>query len=473
MKKILNILGVWLLGIGLGISQNNTTTQLTLEQCITIALENNLDAKNADLRKETAKINYKQSVNQILPNLNANYNLGANKGRSIDPFTNSYSNREFTYSNLGVNLRLTVFNGFRLLNAIKQDELNLKAVEMEKEETKQNLILDVTVSYIQALNSRDMVKLAKARLKTTGAQLERLETNYVSGSGNPVSYSDIKGQYALDQIAIVNSENSFKSAILDLNRLLNVDFISEKSFEGVINLFEMKSYTLSADRVYSDALQNLAIFKSRTYRIQSNQKGIRALRGSYFPEISVFGQLQTNYSSLAETFTQTVSSVVETGDFVTINNQNFPVFQNKNQFTGNKIDYLDQFDNNRSTVVGLSVRLPLFNGFRVKNNVSLQKIRLEESKIELENTKQRFKQEVQLAHNNMTAAYDRYHLLTTQLEAFKESYRINEVRFKNGVSNIIDYITSKNNMDNAQLNLSRMKYEYLLRVKILEYYRGI
>jgi ABC-type lipoprotein export system ATPase subunit len=117
----------------------NLNSQLTLEQCITIALENNLDAKNADLRKETAKINYKQSVNQILPNLNANYNLGANKGRSIDPFTNSYSNREFTYSNLGVNLRLTVFNGFRLLNAIKQDELNLKAVEMEKEETKQNL----------------------------------------------------------------------------------------------------------------------------------------------------------------------------------------------------------------------------------------------------------------------------------------------------------------------------------------------
>jgi outer membrane protein len=140
--------------------------------------------------------------------------------------------------------------------------------------------------------------------------------------------------------------------------------------------------------------------------------------------------------------------------------------------TSNKIDYLNQFDNNLNTVVSVSVRIPLFNGFRVKNNVSLQKIRLEESKIELENTKQRFKQEVQLAHNNMTAAYDRYHLLTTQLEAFKESYRINEVRFKNGVSNIIDYITSKNNMDNAQLNLSRMKYEYLLRVKILEYYRG-
>lgn len=74
--------------------------------------------------------------------------------------------------------------------------------------------------------------------------------------------------------------------------------------------------------------------------------------------------------------------------------------------------------------------------------------------------------------DNMESTFERYHVLLNQVVAFEESYRINEVRFNNGVSNIVDYITSKNNMGTARLNLNKTKYEYLLHVKILDYYRG-
>ena len=73
----------------------------------------------------------------------------------------------------------------------------------------------------------------------------------------------------------------------------------------------------------------------------------------------------------------------------------------------------------------------------------------------------------------MESAHSRYHILINQVMAYEESFRINEVRFNNGVSNIVDYITSKNNMDSSRLNLNKTKYEYLLRVKVLDYYRGI
>ena len=73
----------------------------------------------------------------------------------------------------------------------------------------------------------------------------------------------------------------------------------------------------------------------------------------------------------------------------------------------------------------------------------------------------------------MEASFERYQVLKNQVVAYEESFRVNEVRFNNGVSNILDYITSKNNMDISKLNLSQIKYEYLLRVRVLEYYRGI
>ncbi|MDD7888062.1 TolC family protein [Flavivirga sp. 57AJ16] len=473
IKKNIIWIFVWNIFFSVGFAQNNQQFSFTLENCIALALENNNDLKSSSLETKSSKVNYKQSINQLLPTLNANYNIGVSNGRSIDPFTNSYSNQELTFSSLGVNLSTTVFNGFRVLNSIKQSKLNLKASEMALEEARQNLILQVTVGYIQILNSRDQLELSRSRLVTTETQLKRLKTHYDEGIGNPVDYTDMQGQYAIDKVNIVEAENNFKSAILDFVTLLNIDLDSEKDFENISGLIASDEYALSANDVYKEALRNLATFKSKQFRIDAVNSGIKVTRSGYYPEISVFGQLNTNYSSAAEVFTETGSSITETGDFVTIANQDYPVLQNERQFAGSKISYEDQFDNNLNSVVGLSVRIPLFNGFKAKNLVQLQKIKLEETQLELENTKLLFKQAIEQAYNNMESAFSRYHILLDQVASFKESYRINEVRFKNGVSNIVEYITSKNNMDTAQLNLNKARYEYLLRVKILDYYRGL
>ncbi|MDO5973764.1 TolC family protein [Flavivirga jejuensis] len=471
-KKII-LFGVWSLLFSIGFAQKNLPSSYTLEACISIAMENNLDLKSSGLTTKSATINYKQSLNELLPNLNMDYNLGLNNGRSIDPFTNSYSNQELTFSNLGINLNMTIFNGFRILNSIKQNWFNMEAAKMELEAAKQNLTLNVIIGYIQILNSRDLVELSKSRLKTTEGQLKRLEVNYKEEVGNPVDYTNMQGQYASEQVAIINAENNFKSAVLDFTSLLNLEANSKNNFENISGLIESEKYLFSANDVYHDALQHLATFKSTQSRIDAANSGIKAARANYFPEVSLFGQLNTNYSSLAETFTETSTSISETGDFVTIDNQDYPVLQNESQFISDKINYDSQFNNNLNTVVGISVSVPLFNGFRAKNIVKLQKIELEETELEFKRTKLLFKQSIEQTYNNMESAFNRYQILLDQVVAFKESYRINEVRFNNGVSNIIDYITSKNNMDSAQLNLNQAKYEYLLHVKILDFYRGI
>jgi len=149
------------------------------------------------------------------------------------------------------------------------------------------------------------------------------------------------------------------------------------------------------------------------------------------------------------------------------------ILRNEAQFEGSKINYKDQFDNNLNSVAGISVRFPLFNGFRAKNKVRIEKIQHEEAQINLKQTKFIFKQSIQEAYDNMEASFKKYQVLKNQVTAYQESFRVNEVRFNNGVSNIVEYITSKNNMENSKLNLNQTKYEYLLRIKILDYYRGL
>jgi outer membrane protein len=92
--------------------------------------------------------------------------------------------------------------------------------------------------------------------------------------------------------------------------------------------------------------------------------------------------------------------------------------------------------------------------------------------LELERTHLDIKNAIAQVHFDMETAFKRHESLLKQVDAYQESFRINEIRFNNGVSNFLNYVTSKNNLDNSKVNLTNSKYEYLLRVKVLDYYRG-
>lgn len=450
-------------------AQNEERTVRTLEECIDLALKNNLDLKQSQLTEKTWNVNFKQNKNALLPNINGSYNLGITNGRSIDPFSNDFVNEQLTFSNAGLGLDATIFNGFRLINSWKQAKLNLQAAEMETEAAKQALILNVTLSYLQVLNAQDLVKLAEARVNTTQGQLDRLKSLYEEETGNPAEYRDLQGQMAADASNLVASKNALETEIINLNTLINAE--EDITVAALDQKLDIEPYSHTSNDVYSQSLEVFPTVKANGLSLEAASKGVAVARSQYTPEISLFANLNTNYSSAARLFNDAGTSTVESGDFVTINNETYSVFTQQSNFNSTEIPYNDQFDNNLNSSVGVAVTLPIFNGFRAKNNVALEKIKKEEAQTNLERTKLNLEQSVKQSYNTMQAAFERYRLLQGQVEAYKESFRINEIRFNNGVSNSVDYIISKNNLDNAEINLANLGYEYLLRVRVLEYYR--
>ena len=452
-------------------SQEQLSETLTLEDCIAIAIENNLDLQSANLSSERADVNFNQSKWNFLPNINGNFNVGVNNGRSIDPFSNDFINQRLEFSTANLNLDMTVFNGFRLINQLKQDKLNKLAAEMEIEEAKQDLTLRVTLAYLQVLNNRDLLTLAKNRYATTVQQLEIQKEFYDNESGNPADYADILGQVTIDETSILSAESSLNNSKLTLLQLMNLTE-SDAQLNAQNLLSDFEKYKLTADEVYQDAIENLATFKARELRVDASKKAVSVAKAQFVPEISLFAGLNTNYSSAAQLFTESGTSLIETGDFVTIDGEDIPVFTQSTSFDSSDINLTDQFDNNLSTNIGLSLRIPIMNGFQAKNNVALEKIRVQESLVAFEQTQVEIKNAIAQVHFDMVTVYARYESLQKQVDAFEESYRINEIRFNSGISNFLNYVTSKNNLDNAKVNLTNAKYEYLLRTKVLEYYRG-
>ena len=141
-------------------------------------------------------------------------------------------------------------------------------------------------------------------------------------------------------------------------------------------------------------------------------------------------------------------------------------------FKTDKINYNKQLNNNLYTTVSLDLRVPLFNNFSQRNRIKKAALQLKNTDYVAEATKIQLRQTIEQAYANMTAAKNSYDALTRQVEAFALSFRIAEVRFNAGVETVIDYVIAKNNYDRANSNIIIARYDYLLRTKILDYYRG-
>ena len=452
-------------------AQNNTS-KLTLQSCLDIALANNMPVKQSELLEQNAKVNYNQSKYNRLPNVAADINYGINNGRSIDPFTNAYNNQQLSSSSAGLSALVPVFKGFQTQNAIQQASLTYQATKMELQQEKDNLTLNVILSFLQMMNDEDVLALTKKQIAVTEKQVERLDIMNEEGAIAPAVLYDMKGQYASDQLAVINAAKSLEQSKLSLSQYMNIPYnkemrIDREGFDMTIALYDG-----TADQIYTTALEKLAMVKAADLRTKAAGKAIRVAAAGFYPTLSLFGQLGTNYSSAAKTSTLTGVTDVVTSDYVSVNGNNSPVITKQSNYSNQKINFFKQYNSNLNTYFGVSLQVPIFSSFKTKTNVKLAKLEEKRNSYVAENTRIQLYQAIEQAHLNMTTAYDKYMILSEQVLSFGESFRAAEIRFNLGALNSVDYLIVKNNLDRSTINLTIARYEYLLRTKVLDFYQG-
>lgn len=414
----------------------------TLQQCIDTAMDKNLAVKQTGLLADAAHINMKQARANLLPDLNATMDHGLNTGRSIDPFTNQYVNQSINYASYGASSGVVVFNGLNLQNQVKQYAYAYDASQMETKQAKDNLTLNVILAYLQVLNNDELLAAAKVQKGVSEKQLERLRVLDEKGAISPSQVTDVQGQLMNDELNIINLQNSLETSKLALAQLMNVPYTKDMTLEPVNADQFLTSYAISSSDVYQNALQSFSLVKAVELRTRSAEYALKAARGRLFPTVSLGGNMQTNYSSVA-------------------------------QNASGKIPYNDQIKNNIFYGLNLGLRIPIFNSLRARNNIRLADIQVRNSELLEESTRQQLRQQVEQAHLNMTNAFDRYKTLVRQVEAFNTSFKAAEARLTAGVGTTVDYVLAKSNLDRANINLIAAKYEFVLRKKVLDYYQNV
>lgn len=450
----------------------DSSAVFTLQQCVELAIRNNVDVQKKGLAKESAHINLQQSRGNLLPSLNADIVHGSNQGRSVDPYSNSYIDQQYTYANYGLNSSVTLFNGGALQNSIRQNRSAYEASAMEEQQLKDNTTLNVILVYLQILTNEDLLTLAVQQQATSGKQVERLDILNKDGAANPNELYDLKGTYANDQVNVVTTRNNLNNAKLSLCQLLNIPYNKNIKVQRLPESQMPLLYDATSEQVYQNAEKNLAIIKAVDLRKESASQGVKVAKGTGFPTLYLSGGLYSTYSSVAAMQELMSKSYQPNGDYVTVGGSNLPVMSEKSVYNSNKISYGSQLSNNLNTSVSIGLKLPILNGFSNKNKIAQARILQKDAEITAKSTHIQLEQNVEQAYFNMTASQDKFQVLQLQQTAFQESFRIAEVKFNAGAITSVDYLIAKNNSDKSNINFVVAKYDLIIRNKVLDYYQG-
>lgn len=446
--------------------------KLSLQQCLQIALQQNDIVQHQEITSGIAKTEWQGSKGYMIPTLNGDIAHGINTGRNIDPYTNTYANQTIRFGNYSLNSSITIFNAFAVQNNIKQNKLAYQASQFEVQNQKDAIALQVILAYLQVLTNEDLLNAAKQQADVSAKQVDRLNILNKDGAISPDELYDLKGEYAGNQLTLANATNDLETAKISLAALLNIPYNKNMDVEK-LSLSDISENTLSnTDSIYQSALQNLAVIKAAELRNKSAIYGVKTNRSQSYPSLYINGGLFTNYSSNATTQQYLGTTDVQTNNYVLNGSDKLPLYVQQDNYSSRKIKYNDQISNNFNSSISIGISIPLLNNFRNKTQIKTAKLQQKDAEITLKTTKTKLQQNVEQAAANVTSAQKRFDALTDQVNAYKESFRVAEIKFNAGVITSVDYLIAKNKVDQSDLNLIIAKYDYVLRSMILNYYSG-
>ena len=423
--------------------------QWTLEECIEYAFDNNIQIQQSMLNVNSADRDVTQSKYGLAPNLNATASHQYGWGRSYDQSANRYANNSTQQSYFSVNSQVTLFNGFQLINNVRQKQFDYLAEKYNSDKIRNDMSLNVAAAYLQILFNIELAKNAQRQVDISSEQIERTKKQVDAGALAQGQLYDIEAQGASDEAVLVNSKNNVMLAYLDLMQLLDIESNVEFDVEKPILEITGTPTLLPAEMIYNKSVLIMPEIKSAEYKLESADKGLSIMKGMRSPRVYANGSYGTNYSD------QLVKSFIP----------GQPGYDES-------IAFGDQFKENRNGTLSLGISIPIFNGYQVSTNIKKSKIYYDVINLELESEKLRLRKNIESAYADAIAAYQTFLSRHKSVDAFKESFKYTQEKFNVGMVNSTDYNIVKIQLANAESDLSSSKFDYIFKVKILDFYLG-
>jgi outer membrane protein len=434
----ISIIGIIILFIsGQGVSaQPADSTHWTLQDCIQYALKKNVTVRGSELTYKSNTVYADQARASQLPSLNASVNENFNWSKS-NSTTDNFSGANS--SSYGVNSSVTLFNGSKLTNTIKQADLNLQSSNYDIQTNKETVSLNVLNAYLQVLYAQEAVTNAQRQIESTTGQVnlaqEKLTLRVISRS----DYLQVKSELASEKLTLANANRDLAIARLNLMQMMELP-VSDKfqivspGLDSLVN----QQRNPNPQNVYLQALGFKPQVKSVELSKESAVLDVNIAKAGYLPKLSLDAGVNTGYSSLL-----------------------------------NGSAYRTQISDRLTPSVGLTLSIPIFDNKQVKSSVELAKIGTQNAELNEIDVKNQLRKEIEQACTDVSSAQIEYEASVEKYDAANESYLVAEEKYRQGLINSVDFLVQKTNQITSESNLLQSKFNLIFSYKILDFYSGV
>lgn len=447
----------------------------TLEECVTYAIQNNISIKQSELDSKMALIDKKSAVGRFLPSLNASASHSWNIGLNQDITTGLLQNKTTQFTSAGANVGIDIYSGLQNQNTLRKANLSIVAAKYQLVKMKEDIALNVANAFLQVLFNKENLKVQKEQLRINEKQYVRSEELVKVGSIPRGDLLDVKATLALNNQNVITAENSLLISKLSLSHLLqlkdfeNFDVVDDTDVKDENNIM---AQTPSA--IYEKAFEGRTELKIARTNLEIAEKNVAIAKGAFQPTLQGFYSFNSRvaYSDRVTGVIPNASNPTSIVGFVEGTNQNV-LSPNFTRVLGNPAPFFDQFNTNKGQSFGMQLSVPVFNGFSARNNVERSKVSLERSKIAVEQQNLDLQRNVYTAFADAKGALNAYESSVAALEARQGAYNYATEKYSVGLMNSFDFNQSQTLLTNAQSEVLRTKYDYIFKIKILEFYFGI
>lgn len=457
----------------------------SLQRCVEYARNSSISLKQSQNSIALAKLVNAQNRLNRLPNLSGSASGGWQFGRTIDPTTNTFNNQTIAFNSFGLNAGATLFSGGFINNSIKQSEIDVKVAEQDAAAAFNNLALSVANAYLNILLSEEQLSNAERRRKLSEDQLGQTDKLIAAGSIPANDRLDVLAQMANDDQAIVQARNAIDLNYLTLRELMQLD-------PAVDFKIEQPKYAIPTDadpmgttfgEVYGRAVNTQPQIMASELRVQSAEVGVELAKAGYYPTLSLFAGMDSRWSDASKIYSQELVGYDKVYNPIYINTDdlglglgeqvvNIGTEVPKYNLITKDYAYIDQLRDNFGQSLGASLRIPIYSNGSNSINQQRAEVGILSAKLNSDLQKQQLKNDVQQAIAGARAGQLTLEASQKASESAKVAFENAEKRFQLGTINNLQLITARNTYDTAETNLSVAKYDYLFRLKILDFYLG-
>ena len=446
------------------------------------ASENNISIKQTALQADLAAIDYKQSKLSQIPSLNFSNSDGWRFGKSQNPSTGILENQN--YFTVGLNLQSSaeIFNWFSKKNTILANQWSLEASKAAVDKLKNDIALAVANAYLQILLMLEQENIARIQVQQSRAQLDIVNKQVNAGLLPELNAVELEAQLANDTSNLITASGNVTQAKYALMAYLNIDAGEPFDIEEPpIDKIPLKPIgELQPEDVYASALANLPQQKMNEFNIKAAEKNSLAAKGALYPSISAFGGLSNSYGySQTPYYTQIPNGFKSSGLVVTDAMGNIlpydiqqPAFINGQRKYITSPSFGNQFRDNFGQTIGISISVPLFNGWQAKANYQRSKINIKNLEYQKESDNQTLKQNIYQAYNSAVVAMQKFTSAGKAVASAQKSYDFTLKRYNVGMLGTLELITNQNNLFTAKLQYVLNQFDYVFKMKVLEFYKG-